>query len=898
MSEHVNLRGVDSIKFDSQQGGSPLGLATDMRPLGMRYHFFLQTILPLALALVFLLLAMVVSTFSEVFILFSVFFARQWGVKRGKYLNSSSELFDKPKYLNYNKKAARADFSPKENVKDVKKAAPGIGGGVYFFGHELNTNQEVHISDDKVRTHIIIFGTTGAGKTETILSMCVNFLTQSSGFILCDGKGDTLLFAKCFAVCRAFGRTDDLYLLNFMDEGIPDGVKRVEDITNTFNFLVDSTAAEADEIIGGLLPSDEGGGSGMWEGRAATGINSINKAVYFLKDNGYLEVDPDTYRTYFALDEFVELASNDAIPKDRRAGLWSLLNSINYKIPTAQDPNPKQNPATEEQFQYITMQYTETFNMLAEQYRHITVSQVPDISITDVVLRRRILLVLLPSLAKSPQSVRNLGRIVIAMTRNVSSKAIGSQVEGDYKTVIESKPTAAISSFGLIFDEFGTYATKGASTLPAQVRSLNMVCLFAGQDYEAFKRGDEIEAATIFANCTLKLCMKLEDPLTYEKFKDSAGEEYVVSADSYEAKETMFGRKYTKAKTARIEKRPVLDLKDLKAQQAGWGTLIFGSTVHRIKSFYADPHMPGKARLNHFLEIRRPGHADVQTMRKGVDQLYRRLKKRIDGDWEGEEATTDRLISTFSSSFDELTNIFDKVEKHGVDHPDTPQASETELAVFALSAYLKKVEMVDRSITNSLKASIGVETDDNDGYDDDDLLSDDGEDLFGYEPPANTLSPPISEPSSYPGDALDEIDRATHEPVAAALPRSTTSDEKEQAMFAQIEKAIDKRQVLLAKAEQLSFNSLEAINMNVFETRQRVATLEAALLTRNSEPVADIAKMSQLTAKNLVVDMGLKTNVAVASEKDRKIKTSSRSSNEVKSMITGVLTRKKEGSND
>jgi hypothetical protein len=897
MGNSVRMQGVDSIKFDTNpETNKPIGLGIDRRPWKVKYAFFFETVQPALLSVLALFFAVVLPMFTELFLVISALSAFWWGKARQRFINKQMTLFDKPKYLNYTTEAALADYSPKENESDIEKLAPNMGTAVYFMGHEISTNQEVHLDDNKFRTHLIIFGTTGSGKTENILSLCVNFLTQASGFILVDGKGDTLLLAKTFAICRAYNRTDDLYLLNFMDKGGSEDEKTIEINTNTFNFLVDSTAREADEIIGGLLPSDEGGGSGMWEGRAASGINSINQAVYYLKDNGYLEIDPDTYRTYFGLEEFVELACNDAIPKPKRTGLWQVLKSINYKFPTAADPNPKQNPATEEQFQYITMQYTETFGMLADQYKHITVSQVPEISITDVVLRRRILLVLLPSLAKSPQSVRNLGRIIIAMTRNVSSKAIGAVVEGDYKRVIESKPTAAISSFGLIFDEFGTYATKGASTLPAQVRSLNMVCVFAGQDYEAFKRGDEMEAATIFANCTIKICMKLECNLTYEKFKESAGEEYIMVQESYESKETMFGRKYREAETARVEKRPTLEMKDLKGQGSGEETLIYGATTHRVLAFYANPIMPPTVRLNHMLEVRRPGFSDIQAMRKGVDAVYTNFQKRLKGDWEKDEATMKRLFLSFANFYDEIGKINEQV-KHSLDkHPEVDEPSETELAIFTASAYLKKVELVDKSVKKAAHDVIGAEMDD--GFDDDDLLG--GDDLFAVEDKSGDTSSMIQPviPQQSPEPVKVPRDTAAPAEAAEAMPESAperhVQDKREKqaldhALMSRVEGIIAKKNQRLSVAVQSSFNSLESVNMSIFDTQQRLQTLEEALMIRDGASEQQAKGMSDMTAKNMVVEMGLRTNVAVVTEKEKNSTSPSRSKSEVQRLLADAI---------
>ena len=42
---------------------------------------------------------------------------------------------------------------------------------------------------------MLVLGTTGSGKTEFLLGLCANAITQNSGFIYVDGKGDVKLDA-------------------------------------------------------------------------------------------------------------------------------------------------------------------------------------------------------------------------------------------------------------------------------------------------------------------------------------------------------------------------------------------------------------------------------------------------------------------------------------------------------------------------------------------------------------------------------------------------------------------------------------------------------------------------------------------------------------------------------
>ena len=882
---NVKMQGVDTIKFDDTylDGGQKINLALgkDTRPMTVKFAFFFKIMLPFGISMMALLLAFFVKMYAPIFLLISLFSMMFWSHQRGKIMGAGSGLLDEPKFIKYNKKASAVDISPKENVSKVEEAVPGIGEGVFFFGHELETHQEFHAADSKARTHIILFGTTGSGKTENILSICVNFLCMGSGFILIDGKGDTLLLAKTFSLCRAFNRCEDLYLMNFMDPGGRNVEKSITRLSHTFNFMTEASEAESNEIISGLMPNDDN--AGMWEGRAASGIEGINQAAFYLKDNGFIELDPDVYREWFDLEAFVALAMNEDIPPKYRTGLWTILKSINYKAPTADDPNPKQNPTTEEQFQYITMQYTSTFNMLADSYSHITMSQVPDISITDIVLRRRILLVLLPSLAKSEQSVRNLGRIMIAITRNVSSKAIGAKVEGAIKTTIEGKVTAAINSYGLIFDEFGSYATKGAAMLPAQVRSLNMVCLFAGQDYEAFERGDEQEAATIFANCTIKICMKLESDTTFKKFQDSAGKKSVLVADTFEQGDNILSRSYKPKQEARIQEKDILQLPDMKALKAGQEVIIYGSITHRLQAFYADPKMTAVARLNHFLEIRRPDKPTVNMVREGVNLLHSSMMDRINSDWERMEEAANSLISTYMSFNEALFDVLEQIKDVQSKKPELPRPSATEEINFAIGVCLRKVELVDYNTERSVNDMMGFKTENE--YDTSKLLDDDDALLKGF---GFDLDEPLDSGHKTESEQVDDAsNNEEHSDVADGGERDLRS--VDESSFKAIEQVVEKKRQRLNSATEKSFDSLKAIQMNAFEVEESLRTLERAMLEKSGMDKAKAARLATVRSSSLLVDMGLKTNVAVVNESESKRKTPALSSKEIRQMTSRFI---------
>jgi intracellular multiplication protein IcmO len=865
MAKKPIFKGVNKLHFDShaeQQGRlGRLGLGKDQRKFKQKYAGIIANVIPLVCSVSFMTLGLApailnraageaLATHSDLLLLGALASGWWWVIKRRNFYALDKSLFDTPRYLGYNDKIAEEDTSPKSNEGDqfqkfLKKgkrehltkeagSQKKLGKAVFFLGHEIYTGQELHLEDDKVRTHVIIFGTTGSGKTEAILSICVNFLVQSSGMILVDGKGDTLLAAKVFALAWATGRTDDLYFLNFMPSGKKFGEKRYEQMGNTFNFFADSSSEELDEIVGGLLPSEGGSGGGIWEGRAASGISGINKPIVYLRDNGFLNLDPSVYRQFFNLETAAALARNEHVPKQLREGLNSVLDSVKYEHPVEGGQLVKQADDTTSQWMFISMQYTETFGLLADSYRDITVAQVPDISMTDIILRRRILVVLLPSLAKSEQNVRNLGRILIAMSRNVSSKAIGGHIEGTTKSVIDSKSTNAINTFGLMFDEFGAYSVSGAATLPAMLRSLNIMCLFAGQDYGGFEKGDEKDSETIFANCTIKIALKLEDPKTFELFQKSAGKEYTLVAQSFESKDTMTGtRQYREAETATLEQRDVLDFSDLKNISNGQGVFIFGAKTLNFASFYADPLIPVAIRTNHMLQIKAPDFGEVQEVQIGVTAIVRRMHDSLEESFKKKESRFKTIFNTHNATFDALSK-FMRVKTTGERPPN-----QLERTLFAVAAVAKKIELVDKRVSNSVRIAMGEK---NHLYRNTEIDTDAG---------AMTLSSTFK--SQIQAITEHDTDNMSVEQVREYQVLERAIDALE----------IDKTNLKLSEAR--SFKSLEAIGINPFDLEEKLASIEHILISKRSD-IHQKERVSKLFAAKTVNALARSTNIDIATK--------------------------------
>ena len=273
----------------------------------------------------------------------------------------------------------------------------------------------------------------------------------------------------------------------------------------------------------------------------------------------------------------------------------------------------KQSGKAYEQHGYITMQLTRIFGSLADVYAHIIRTNLAEVDFHDVVLNRRILVVLLPALEKSPDELSNLGKLIIASLKSMLASGLGSSVEGDYKDVIERKPTNSKTPFLCVLDEYGYYAVKGFAVVPAQARSLGFSVIFAGQDLPAFQKASKEEAASICANTNIKICMKLEDPIeTWDFFQKTAGESYISVARNFSRQGTgSSALQYKDTMEASLDKRNRIDLLDLKDQREGEGHIFFKSKIVRSKMFYANPPKVEKIKLNQFLKVKGPSEQSV-----------------------------------------------------------------------------------------------------------------------------------------------------------------------------------------------------------------------------------------------------------------------------------------------
>ncbi len=553
-------------------------------------------------------------------------------------------------------------------TKDFNDLKPGIklpnmARGISYFGNRISDNEELWFANEDMRTHVLIFGSTGSGKTEALISIAFNALVQGSGFIYVDGKGDNSLYAKIFSMVRSMGREDDLLLINFMT-GARDivGPQKTR-LSNTMNPFCQGSSSMLTQLVVNLMgDSGQSSDGDMWKGRAIAFVEALMRLLVYMRDQGSILLDANNIRNYFALTRLESIVIDKIFPRDDQEGvnIESIPTVVTDPLRNYLDTLPgynkekkgKQVSQVLEQHGFITMQLVRSFSSLADTYGHIIRTNLAEVDFKDVVLNRRILVVLLPALEKSPEELSNLGKIIVSSLKAMMAAGLGEEVEGDYRDVIERKPTNAPTPYICILDEYGYYAVKGFAVVPAQARSLGFSAIFAGQDLPAFQKASKEEAASIGANTNIKICMKLEDPTdTWDFFTKTAGEAYVTKVDSFQTKENSVANSYMDTKSSSFEKRARVDLLDLKDQTEGEAHIFFRSQIVRARMFYANPKPVKRLKLNQFLKVDSPPDEYMARLQTQILSFQKILEGNNDTVILPESSETiDMIVNSFNSN--------------------------------------------------------------------------------------------------------------------------------------------------------------------------------------------------------------------------------------------------------
>lgn len=489
---------------------------------------------------------------------------------------------------------------PKPGGKSFYKAR-----GSFFIGRTRTGGFEVWASFKALTQHFLLFGTTGAGKTESIVSYIVNYLSVGSAVAFQDAKAAPKAMFQIATFCRIFGRDDDFRVTNYitgMTSTLRDPAERM---SNDAAVFATGNAESNTQLLVSLMPPS-GGDNKIFAERAVALVAAVMPALTDLRDLGKLQIDPSVIRRYMSFKQFVALFRNGSIRKRSRDALQAFLESL---------PGYDENKDVAEQPEEVTRQFgfaqayfTRSLSSLSDTYGHIYMVGQGEIDYQDAVLNGRMLMTLLPSLEKSGEELSNLGKIVLTATRNGMVVGLGTVFEGSAEDVVHNLPTNSEIPYGVMNDENAYMLVEGQEMINAQARGLGFGVLTGTQDAPGMLENISKTTKQIMANSAFKQIMYLDDKETTDLAVEFSGEATVMVRNSYE-RDGDLGNYYS-GKSAGVEKRHRLTATAVKKQGLGQAYLMYQGKIHDVQVFnhgIAEKHSdPMRCYLKHWYPVRMP----------------------------------------------------------------------------------------------------------------------------------------------------------------------------------------------------------------------------------------------------------------------------------------------------
>ena len=524
------------------------------------------------------------------------------------------------------KSAKRKDW----NYPDPKDRKPRQSAGTVNIGKDAFTGQELWLSNEDMRQHTSVPGTTGAGKTTAILSLLANPLAHGSGFVFVDGKAQNQLYGEVLALARRFGREDDVLVINFMvASGSRDSAR--------FNpFSTGNADALREMIVSQLGEASRDDQNGVFRANAVYLIGTLAPVLIWMRDTKGIPLNIDVIRRatelpwiWLAAKKKVLRIANPETGKDAEVAaadmpeslVWSLLRYLGElpgydpEVPITEQRSDKPS----EQHGYSVRYFTSVFQQLGGSLGHIFRAEAGDVDMRDVILNRRILVVNLPALENSDDSLAALGRIVVASVRGMMAQMLGTRLEGPSEEIFALKAGSGDAPFHVVFDEVAYYATSGMDRMLAMGRGLNIAFWLGFQEISGVWERIGEKTRSLLGNANLTLAMRQQDAdRTRDWIEKTAGQSSVTQATTFHGGGV---GQYREAQHAEVKQISRVDWRDLQTLIEGEAIVLFAGRRVYAKLFHAAIDVTGPIRMNRPLLLVPPSSATLRSEQDAIAQI-------------------------------------------------------------------------------------------------------------------------------------------------------------------------------------------------------------------------------------------------------------------------------------
>lgn len=535
-------------------------------------------------------------------------------------------------------------FLPIASMRITMDKAAGILYMGYLRGRDAG--RELWLTMDDLTRHIIMFGTTGAGKTEALLGYVLGQLSFGKGLIYSDAKAQNDVALAVASLTRRYGREDCLRYMNFITGGRSRAQELLENTknrgqTNTVNAFGIAEETYIINLMDSMLPP--AGNDGGWQEKARAMCQALVFAlVYKCRRDGTV-MSQRTIQSHLPLRSIAKLyiqSVQEQWHEDARLPLENYLGTLaGFDLAKVDSPSDWA-PEALNQHGYLIQQFTRMLALFNDTYGHVFARDAGDIDLRDVVHNDRILVILIPALEISSTEAATLGRLYVSQLAMILSQDLGEKLEGKPEDIMVIRKYKDRFPFLWICDEVGAVYTEKLGELATQVRSLGYCLLLAGQEAQRLKSAAGDKVWTLIANMGTRITGKIMDPKdTLEILQLMAGNEVLPEMSGMVRQAGLLGGTWEESGTLNLREQKKVTVEEVQQLQEGENITLFKGEVIRGSSLYikdGDKHSREAIRINRFIEVQPAGlepllaQAPVKVQRcypraERVQQILRNL---------------------------------------------------------------------------------------------------------------------------------------------------------------------------------------------------------------------------------------------------------------------------------
>ena len=374
----------------------------------------------------------------------------------------------------------------------------------------------------------------------------------------------------------------------------------------------------------------------MFRANAVALIGTLAPVLVWMRDNKGVQLDIDVIRRatelpwiWLAAKEKILRVTNPETGQVTRIDAKDMPEYLAYSLLAYLGELPGYDPSVpidkqrsdkpSEQHGYSVRYFTSVFQQLGGSLGHIFRAESGDVDMRDVVLNRRILVVNLPALENSDDSLAALGRIVVASVRGMMAQMLGTRLEGPSEEIFALKPGSGDAPFHVVFDEVAYYATSGMDRMLAMGRGLNIAFWLGFQEISGVWERIGEKTRSLLGNANLTLAMRQQDAdRTRDWIEKTAGQTSVTQATTFQG--GSIGQ-YREAQHAEVKQISRIDWRDLQTLIEGEAIVLFAGRRVHAKLFHAAIDLTGPVRMNRPLLLAPPSSDRLRSDQEAIAQV-------------------------------------------------------------------------------------------------------------------------------------------------------------------------------------------------------------------------------------------------------------------------------------